>query len=154
MQLRHFGFLASEKATGITLHRLPMQTMTLALVWLLGACAAPVRVTPPTETPAPVTRPGPANEQPATQADADISRTIREQAIKAISAGQFTNASRLLDRAVRLSPRQPSNYYEFARLRLKQNRPDQAQQFVTKGLSLNPDPALQAQLEGLLDTDS
>ncbi len=129
-----------------------VMVFSVVTVLLLSACATPSGVSTTGSSPAPVNRPKPTPAEPATPDTVDISLSIRQQAAAATDAGQYTNASRLLDRAVRLSPRQASNYYEFARLRLRQQQPEEARQFIKKGLSLNPDPATRAQLESLLTT--
>lgn len=63
---------------------------------------------------------------------------LRAQARSASRNGEFDLAERLLNRALRIAPREPLSYYELAELKLKQQQPGSALQMAKKGLSLQP----------------
>ncbi|MFK8018349.1 MAG: tetratricopeptide repeat protein [Pseudomonadales bacterium] len=63
---------------------------------------------------------------------------LRAQAQLASRTGDYDKAERLLNRALRIAPREPLSYYELAELKLKQHQPGSALQMARKGLSLQP----------------
>lgn len=63
---------------------------------------------------------------------------LRAQAKLASRTGDYDKAERLLNRALRIAPREPLSYYELAELKLKQHQPGSALQMARKGLSLQP----------------
>lgn len=75
---------------------------------------------------------------------------LRTQAADAVAEGQTAKAERLLNRALRISPRSPETYHQLATIRLEQGASGQALQLARKGLSLcDPDSILAEQLQAL-----
>lgn len=68
--------------------------------------------------------------------------------------GNLQGATRLLERAIRISPRNPEIYLRLAELSYRQGKNGQAQSFAEKALSLNPNQVLTQQAELLLDNIS
>ena len=68
--------------------------------------------------------------------------------------GNLQGATRLLERAIRISPRNPEIYLRLAELSYRQGKNGQAQSFAEKALSLNPNQALTQQAELLLENIS
>lgn len=66
------------------------------------------------------------------------------------SKGNVQGATRILERAIRISPRNPEIYLRLAELSYRQGKYVQAQSFAEKTLSLNPSQALAEQAEVLL----
>lgn len=64
--------------------------------------------------------------------------TLRGQASKAAAADNHSRAIGLLERAIRISPRDPLTFEALAQSHLALNQPGQALQLVRRGLSLNP----------------
>lgn len=76
---------------------------------------------------------------------------LRTQATDAIAEGQAARAERLLNRALRISPRSPETYHQLATIKLEQGASGQALQLARKGLSLcDPDSKLAEQLQRLV----
>lgn len=103
-----------------------------------------------------ISRPGSATTSVpgvATDASAEsenpISIRLRKQAVAAMDNEDYAQAIRLLERALRAAPRSAANYYQFARIRLKQSQPTNAIQLIDKGLSLRPEPELLRQMTTL-----
>lgn len=92
--------------------------------------------------------------EPRTQSRASnpVSNQLRTQAQQAIEDGELEQADRLLDRALRIDPRDPATYFLVAKLREQQNQVSAALQLVEKALSLKPAAKLEAQLESLRDS--
>ncbi|TEW48295.1 tetratricopeptide repeat protein [Psychromonas algicola] len=65
--------------------------------------------------------------------------------------GNLQGATRLLERAIRISPRNPEIYLRLAELSYRQGKNGQAQSFAEKALSLNPNQSLTQQAELLLE---
>lgn len=90
-------------------------------------------------------------EQKPTISNKDIAAAkLRTQAADALAEGQSSKAERLLNRALRISPRSPETYYQLAGIKLKQGVSGQALQLARKGLSLcDPESLLATQLQAL-----
>ncbi len=82
-------------------------------------------------------------------AGADVTATLRLDAQKANAEGLYAKAERLLDRAIRIAPRDPQNYLELAKLRLLQQQPAQAAQLARRGISLHPNDELLKELRAI-----
>lgn len=63
---------------------------------------------------------------------------LRSQAASATQASNFPRAIGLLERAIRVSPRDPQTYQALAENHLALNQPEQALQIVRRALVLNP----------------
>ena len=79
----------------------------------------------------------------------DVAERLRDDAHFASEEGLYEKAERLLDRAIRIAPRDAENYYELAKLRLLQQQPSQAAQLARRGLSLHPSDDLYEKLKSL-----
>lgn len=75
---------------------------------------------------------------------------LRSQARAAIAEGDNDKAIRYLERALRIAPREAQTYYDFANVRLHQQRPEEALQLARRGLELHPDLSLRNDLEQLV----
>jgi len=67
------------------------------------------------------------------------------------SNGNLQGATRTLERAIRISPRNPEIYLRLAELNYRQGKNAQAESFAEKALSLNPNNTLTEQAEILLE---
>lgn len=67
------------------------------------------------------------------------------------SKGNLRGATGILERAIRISPRNPEIYLRLAGLNYRQGKNAQAQSFAEKALSLNPNKAFTEQAELLLE---
>lgn len=75
---------------------------------------------------------------------------LRTQASEATADGEAAKAERLLNRALRISPRSPETYHQLASLKFEQGASGQALQLARKGLSVcDPDSPLADQLQAL-----
>lgn len=139
------------------------------LLWLSGCAATQQRSTSTEEatTQRPVVRPVVAPEnnnagvESAEQSDSRPEKTttrnpavvaLRTQADSALKDDDIPAATRLLERALRIDPKDAETYYAVAQLRIKQDQPDAALQLIDKALSLRPDPDLTTQLESLRES--
>jgi len=61
--------------------------------------------------------------------------------------GNFSLANLLLERSLRIAPSQAKIYLGLARLRMDQSLPEQALAFVQRGLALQPQAAVKAELQ-------
>ncbi len=75
---------------------------------------------------------------------------LRSQARAAVADGDSEKAIRYLERALRIAPREAQTYYDFANVRLNQQRPEEALQLARRGLGMRPDLSLRNDLEQLL----
>ena len=75
---------------------------------------------------------------------------LRSQARAAVADGDSEKAIRYLERALRIAPREAQTYYDFANVRLNQQRPDEALQLARRGLGMRPDLSLRNDLEQLV----
>lgn len=76
--------------------------------------------------------------------------SLRNQARAAVADDDNERAIRYLERALRIAPRAAQTYYDFANVRLKQQRPEQALQLARRGLSMHPGLSLRNDLEQLV----
>ena len=76
--------------------------------------------------------------------------SLRNQARAAVADGDNERAIRYLERALRIAPRAAQTYYDFANVRLNQQRPEQALQLARRGLSMHPGLYLRNDLEQLV----
>lgn len=76
---------------------------------------------------------------------------IRQLASAEGEKGDYKRAIALLERALRISPRDPETYYELARHYLLMEEPAQALQLAQRGLSLKPSLDQRHRLEQLVD---
>jgi len=102
---------------------------------------------------------------PATSSTINTSKNSTDNSVKRSSAlssllslseqqensGNLQGATRSLERAIRISPRNPEVYLRLAELNERQGKTAQAQSFAEKALSLNPNSALTDQAEALLE---
>lgn len=75
---------------------------------------------------------------------------LRNQARAAVADGDSEKAIRYLERALRIAPREAQTYYDFANVRLNQQRPEEALQLARRGLGMRPDLSLRNDLEQLM----
>ncbi len=75
---------------------------------------------------------------------------LRSQARAAVADGDSEKAIRYLERALRIAPREAQTYYDFANVRLNQQRPAEALQLARRGLGMRPDLSLRNDLEQLV----
>lgn len=107
--------------------------------------------TPTTEstTPSPISKPTDGiNNTVKGSAAVDSLLSLAEQQE---SNGNLQGATRTLERAIRISPRNPEIYLRLAELNYRQGKNAQAESFAEKALSLNPNNALSEQAELLLE---
>jgi Tfp pilus assembly protein PilF len=109
----------------------------LALLVLLGGCAA---VAPsPAPSPAPALPPAARTENPAVAG-------LLEAARADVAAGKLPNAAASLERALRIEPRNPRLWQELARVHLKQGDYAQAESTARRSNSwAGSDGALRAE---------
>lgn len=95
----------------------------------------------------------PQTALPATQAPKSLpaAKRMRQLASAEGEKGDYKRAIALLERALRISPRDPETYYELARNHLLMDEASQALQLAQRGLSLKPVPELRRRLEQLVD---
>lgn len=95
----------------------------------------------------------PVKQLNATEAPKSLpaAQKMRQLASVQGEKGDYKRAVALLERALRISPRDPETYYELARNHLLMDDPAQALQLAQRGLSLKPSSSLRHQLEQLID---
>ncbi|MEM8498180.1 MAG: tetratricopeptide repeat protein [Pseudomonadota bacterium] len=97
-----------------------------------------------------VVSPDAIKHKPAVSNKDGAAAKLRSQATDAMAEGQTARAERLLNRALRISPRSPETYHQLASIKLEQGASGQALQLARKGLSLcDPDSKLAEQLQRL-----
>ncbi|MDH3638257.1 MAG: tetratricopeptide repeat protein [Gammaproteobacteria bacterium] len=108
-------------------------------VLILTGCAAGVRMpAPPVDAPAPEAQAAPADPPAIVALVTDAERQAR--------AGQYAHAEEVLERALRIDPRNAGVWHRMARLRYAQGQFHQAIQFASKSNTLaNDDRRLRAQ---------
>ena len=87
---------------------------------------------------------------PATAAVLEDSPAVKELLTNAETAREeenFSLANLLLERALRIAPSQADIYLGLARLRMDQTLPEEALAFVQRGLALQPQTEVKAQLQ-------
>lgn len=123
--------------------------------------------------PEPILLPGPA-EQPTIEPDAaalpsatvivptklpdtnqprslPAALALRKQALAATEQNNHTRAIGLLERAIRISPKDPDTFKALAENHLAMNRPEQALELTRRALSLNPTPQQRQALNSLAE---
>jgi predicted Zn-dependent protease len=99
----------------------------LALLAVLAGCAtAPQPAIEPAAAPAPA---------PAARVESIAVASLLESARSDTEAGQFASAAALLERAIRIEPRNPRLWHELARVRLKQGDYAQAESVAARSNS-------------------
>lgn len=88
-------------------------------------------------------------EAASTARRSSASTDLTDRAAKAIDDKNYQQASRLLDRALRIDARDPETWYEYARLNFLNDDSTRARQMIDKSLSLNPGPELKQKIEVL-----
>jgi len=90
---------------------------------------------------------------PATSAATSLpaAQRMRQLASAEGEKGEYRSAVALLERALRISPRDPETYYELARNHLLLDNPAQAMQLAQRGLSHSPNADQRARLEQLVE---
>lgn len=117
----------------------------LLLLLMSGGCAvAPAPSTQPAPAPAGVpaaSDPGasPAAPRPETPAASPAVVALTEQATVASAAGDHDNAATLLERALRMEPRNAELWHALATTRLRGGDDQQAEQFALRSLGLAAD---------------
>lgn len=90
-------------------------------------------------------------ENSASSASLPAAQRMRQLASAEGEKGEYRRAVALLERALRISPRDPETYYELARNHMLLGDPAQALQLARRGLSLSPTPEQRTRLEQLVD---
>jgi len=137
------------------LRRYPDRTFILVgLVVLLSGCVtqsqAPTRPAPlpaphtQTGQPAPVPLPSQTTplptpapvmpEHPPARPQASVTLALQDEAQRAATAGDFSKATQILERAIRIEPDRAELWLELARVHLKEGNAAQAEQFARKAL--------------------
>ncbi len=134
---------------------------------VLSACSVVPLIPPPAGTPA-------ATPEPAVVAEPETALIVPQQPQQSVKVnkapsslpaakrmrqlasaegekGDYRRAVTLLERALRISPRDPETYYELARMHLLLENTEQALQLAERGLSLNPSASQRTRLERLVD---
>jgi|GEM_PF-1574213 len=142
------------------LSRYPDRTVILVgLVVLLSGCVTQPQ-TPPRRTPLPAPQtqtrqPSPAPlppqttplpvpapvmpERPPPQPKASVTLALQDEAQRAATAGDFSKATQILERAIRIEPDRAELWIELARVHLKEGNAAQAEQFARKALLFTHD---------------
>ncbi|MGI9285943.1 MAG: tetratricopeptide repeat protein [Pseudomonadales bacterium] len=89
-------------------------------------------------------------DRPPQQKQQSAAASLRGQAHAAVAHGDNDKAIRYLERALRIAPREAQTYYDFANVRLNQQRPEEALQLARRGLGMHPDLSLRNDLEQLV----
>ncbi|MGB0867483.1 MAG: tetratricopeptide repeat protein [Granulosicoccaceae bacterium] len=98
------------------------------------------------------TRPSPqASAAPAKARSLPAAQRMRQLASAEGEKGEYKRAIALLERALRISPRDPETYYELARNHLLMDNPSQALQLAQRGLSHNPSADQRRRLNQLIE---
>ena len=93
--------------------------------------------TPPDTRRVAIASPESVAQRNTSQPASGAATRLREEADKAIDAGNTAKAERLLDRALRIAPRDPQTYLQLGRLKLDSGDYNQALQLARKGYSLS-----------------
>lgn len=117
----------------------------LALTLIMHGCAGKVLVEQPSE-PAPVSRPdqapapsevpGPGYESVPVPKEGKAAATLLASARQNLQAGQFSQAEMMLERALRLEPRNARLWHEMGQVKYGQKDYKQVVQFCIKSKSL------------------
>lgn len=123
------------------------------VVWLLaaslaGGCAVPLPDHRPEVEPEPVPKTVPDREPMNSPAVLELSSNARQ----ALSDRRFDEATQLLERAIRIEPRNGALWHELARVRFEQGDYEQAQQLATRSNALiDGGSALKARNDELIE---
>lgn len=101
---------------------------TLLAVLLAAGCAVP-----PVEQRAPETG---AVSPPPEELDSPAAVELSTRAGEALAGGHFDQAAQLLERAIRIEPRNGRLWYELARVRYEQGNYEQAMQLANRSNAL------------------
>lgn len=133
----------------IPARQLSMRQQAPALLMLLmmmstGCAVAPAPSTQPAPAPSGLPAPAdpgapPAAPRPETPAASPAVTALVEQAALASSAGDHDNAAALLERALRMEPRNAELWHTLAATRLRGGDDQQAEQFALRSLGLAGD---------------
>lgn len=93
---------------------------------------------PPQTTPLPVPAPV-MPERPPPQPKASVTLALQDEAQRAATAGDFSKATQILERAIRIEPDRAELWIELARVHLKEGNAAQAEQFARKALLFTHD---------------
>jgi len=123
----------------------------------LWACSTkPISTTPTTESTTPTTESTTPIIKPTESINNTVKRSAAVDSLLSLAEQQESNANlqgatRTLERAIRISPRNPEVYLRLAELNYRQGKNAQAESFAEKALSFNPNNALSEQAELLLE---
>tara|TARA_R110001592_G_scaffold102759_2_gene289858 strand:- start:1831 stop:2241 length:411 start_codon:yes stop_codon:yes gene_type:complete len=119
----------------------------------LWACSTkPVVTTPTTQPTTPSSTNNPTGGIDNTVKGSSALSSLLSLAEQQENNGNLQGATGTLERAVRISPRNPEIYLRLAELNYRQGKNAQAQSFAEKTLSLNANKALTKQAELLLES--
>lgn len=126
--------------------------VVVCLSSFLWACSTKPVTSPTTQ---PTTPSSPSNPTTSgtdnTVKGSSALRSLLNLAEQQESNGNLQGATATLERAIRISPRNPEIYLRLAELNYRQGKKAQAESFAEKALSLNPNNALTEQAEILLE---
>jgi predicted Zn-dependent protease len=115
----------------------------LLVVLILNGCAAPRK----TESPSSPVIPPPSEYQPVTGPAA----ALYKEADRALQSGRLAESEMLLERALRIEPRNPYYWHSMAQVKYRQKKYHEAVQFCLKADSLaGKQPQLLARNKELL----
>lgn len=109
---------------------------------LTAGCAAPVRDQAPADAESASTRPAPASIEPAPAStrpaplNSPAVVELSTQAREALADSRHDDAVQLLERAIRIEPRNGALWHELARVRFQQGHYEQARQLATRSNAL------------------
>jgi Tetratricopeptide repeat len=95
---------------------------------------APTQPYPSYPQPTPAPTPGPSQAQPAPKPQSSATLALQDEAQRAATAGDYTKATQILERAIRIEPDRAELWLELARVHLKEGDAAQAEQFARKAL--------------------
>jgi Tfp pilus assembly protein PilF len=78
-------------------------------------------------------------ERPPPQPKASVTLALQDEAQRAATAGDFSKATQILERAIRIEPDRAELWIELARVHLKEGNAAQAEQFARKALLFTHD---------------
>ena len=93
---------------------------------------------PPQTTPLPVPAPVMPERAPP-RPQASVTLALQDEAQRAATAGDFSKATQILERAIRIEPDRAELWIELARVHLKEGNAAQAEQFARKALLFTHD---------------
>ena len=100
--------------------------------------AIPPSTSAPTQSypqyPQPTPSPAPSTAQPTPKPQSTVTLALQDEAQRAATAGDYTKATQILERAIRIEPDRAELWLELARVHLKEGDAGQAEQFARKAL--------------------